>query len=74
MNALLPLLTAVKAETLAAVFPLLASQPEGTLNKMIKFLQGVRQIAAVLPLHCADCAWSEGGGRPLWHSSLCTPW
>ncbi|WIA19626.1 hypothetical protein OEZ85_005563 [Tetradesmus obliquus] len=38
LNAALPLLTEVSADTLKVVFPLLAQQPEGTMDKMLKFL------------------------------------
>jgi hypothetical protein len=38
LNTALPLLTEVSPEILKVVFPLLAQQPEGTMDKMLKFL------------------------------------
>jgi hypothetical protein len=38
LNTALPLLTEVSPDILKVVFPLLAQQPEGTMDKMLKFL------------------------------------
>ncbi|KAF8062900.1 hypothetical protein HT031_003738 [Scenedesmus sp. PABB004] len=52
MDALLPLLRDVKPAALAAVFPLLAGLPGGTLERTVRFLKAVgkAQLAEVLPL------------------------
>lgn len=52
LTRLTPLLTQVKTDTLKAIFPLLARQPAGTVDKMIRFLRQVprSQLQRLSPL------------------------